>query len=183
MKYDCKCPHKLTINGYCQKKLEEYQRSGQYVGLDQEIKNILWFVLLELQLIISSSKEKLQKNMDLLLKIHSISTEEYTEIPDEQKEPNNSFDTLFLIFRNPTDAAALIANNMDVVFNGDKQEQCAMFLQEVTLSFIKEITEINQVKSIIKRVRFNVENIFTENSEPPKKKYKQTSHKSSVKHG
>lgn len=158
MKYFCKYPNKLTLKDYLQKKFKEYQDSGRYSELlDDELENLLGFVLLKIDVTLSSSKEKLQQNIDLLLKIDSISKEEYLARVDEEEESSYSLEALLLVMHDPKGALDVIGNNMKITFRNEKQNLYEMFLKEITINCIKEIVEANKVKATTKKVAFSDE--------------------------
>jgi len=160
MKYSCKYPNKLTLKGYAQKKFKDYKDSGRYSELlDAEINNLLGHVLLKIHVTLSSSKEKLQQHIDLLLKIDSISKKEYFAMADEEGESSYPLKALFLVTHDPKGALEVIANNRKITFRSDKQSLCEKFLKEMTIDCIKEIMEANKAKATTKKVTFSDEDV------------------------
>ena len=53
MKYNCKYPNKLNMEGYCNNILEEYKHVAQYSDLlEHEMENFVWFILIKISSII-----------------------------------------------------------------------------------------------------------------------------------
>lgn len=156
MKYCCKYPNKLTLKGYAQKKFTDYKDSGRYSDLlDAEMKNLLGDVLLDIHVTLSSSKEKLQQHMDFLLKMGSMSRNEFLAEIDEEAVSVYAVNGLFLAMHDPKGALDVIANNRKITFRSDKQSLCEMFLKEMTIDCIKEIVEANKAKITSKKVTFS----------------------------
>ncbi len=174
MKYHCKYPNKLTIKGYLQKKFEEYKSSGQYLNLfDGELKTFLGYIILKIHLILSCSKEKLQQHLELLLKIDSISKQEFLAITEDWEE-SNSAGALCLIMHDSTAAIDVISNNLKKKFRSDMNSHYERFLRDATVSCIKDVTAANQVNSTIKKVRFEFDDAAISKSENRPKSLRKT---------
>lgn len=144
MKYCCKYPNKLNMQGYFEKILREYEAAC--LGLaKEEIKNFLWFVLVGIDTVIENAENNLDQILNYLLKIDQISKEEYIAIPMTEKKPKSTFNTLFLTMYDPMAVARLIANNMNFLLIEGKSSHYEKFLQNVTIKCSKEIAEANKV--------------------------------------
>ena len=146
MKYNCKYPNKLNMEGYCNNILEEYKHVAQYSDLlEHEMENFVWFILIKISSIIEHPKSDLNKVTNYLLKIDALSREEYMAIPSNEIE-KSLFNVLFLAKHKPITIVGLIANNMNFQLREGKQDQYEKFLENITIRCIKEIVAINQLK-------------------------------------
>lgn len=156
MKYNCKYPTKLNVEGYCKRILEEYKHVAQYSDLfENEMENFVWFILIKISSIIEHPKNDLNTVTNYLLKIDVLSREEYVAIPNNEIE-KSLFNVLFLAKNKPATVVRLISNNMNFPLREEKQSQYEEFLKEITLRCIKEIAIVNQLKpSEPKKVTFD----------------------------
>ena len=157
MKYVCKYPNKLSMDGYYRKLLEECKHAKQYSELDEnEMKKILWFILIKIKLIIEHPKNDLDKTTNYLLKIDELSKEEYMMISEHGIIPESAISTLLGALHDSLEIAKLIANNMNFPLKEEKHSQYVELLKDITIKCSKEIANINRLKSnISKKVIFS----------------------------